>query len=120
MLVWTRVEVNEERVWAFDEDLDGEIVVAPPPTVEMTVKPTPLVVVMTSPAVSDGEEEDVVSAADVIDAVSDDAALSDVGVDAVSEAAVDDSPPSGTGVTRVVGSEDSPAEVVVGRVPLLI
>ena len=35
--------------------LDGETVEAPPPTVEMMVKPTALVVVMISPAVRDME-----------------------------------------------------------------
>ena len=121
VLVWTSVEVSEERVAVFDEDLDGETVLAPPPTVEMTVTPTLLVVVMTWPAVSDAEEEEeeeeaeeAVAPAEVIDAVSEGVALPEVIVDGASEVVVDDSPPSGTGVTRVgLGSCDSCAEVVI-------
>ena len=122
VLVWTSVEVIDERTFVFDVDEpDAESVVAPPPTVEMTVRPMELVVVTISPAVSDGEEEGAVVAAEVMVPVSDGLELAAMLGDMVSDPeVVEDSPPRGIGPTRVVaGSGDCCAGVVVGIVPLL-
>ena len=102
------------------DEPDDESVVAPPPTVEITVRPMEFVVVTTSPAVSDGEEEDVVAAADVIDPISDGLVLTVVPGGAVSDPeVVEDSPPRGTGNTRVVAGSGDCCAGVVGTVPLL-
>ena len=120
---------------------------APPPTVEMMVRPTLLVLVITWPAVSEiellvrvaawleagAEVIELSGGADVtafvedaggaaVVEVSGDAALLDAGVVgglAAAEEGVDDWAIGGTGATRVVVC-GPPGKVVVGVVPLLI
>ena len=67
VLVCTMVLVVEEDVLLLDGlelPAEGEMVWTPPPTVETTVRPTLLVLVMTSPFVRAGDEEAAVGEAD--------------------------------------------------------
>ena len=57
VLTCSRVLVSEEGDVLVDEEPDGEIVVAPPPIVEMTVRPAAFVVVINWPDVIDGDKE---------------------------------------------------------------
>lgn len=119
----------------------GEMVEAPPPTVDMTTRPTPLVMVMTSPAVREMLGEVVVAAAcaEVVAGeveLGTEAGLDEVLVDVVviGELPAELEPVSVTGPTGVEGSDMgatgvgrvvvdwglTAAGVVVGTVPLLI
>ena len=111
-----------------EEPLLGGTGRAPPPTVETTRRPTPLVEVITSPAVREMELPPATTA-EVGDGVTDPTTgepFAAVLVVATAEAAalvasVEGVAIGGTGLTReVAGSGLSFAEVVAGVVPLLM
>ena len=103
-----------------EEPFVGVMVRAPPPTVEMTVRPTPLVVVITSPAVR--EMELLPTAADVTTGEPFAAVLVVATTGAAALVASGEGVEIGaTGLTcEVADSGLLSAEVVAGVVPLLM
>lgn len=111
-----------------EEPLLGVTVRAPPPTVEITMRPTPLVLVITSPAVRETELPPAVTAAvgvDVKEPTTGEPFVSVLVVATTTGAAAlvssgEDVEIGATGLMGVVADSGLFAEVVVGVVPLLM